>query len=120
MSLPRLDQPFVRGSIDTSVGKIPQVSSELTSRDWWGAFKVRCNVGRMSFTVDPGLYALGQPTSESAVVVTANYKLTFDHLRKALSSVSARYRLLLLRIFRRKFPGGKTYHFMSFQANRRR
>ena len=84
MSLPRLDQPFVRGSVDTPAGKIPQVSSELTFLDRWGAFKVRCNVGRMSYTVDPGLYALGHPKAESTVVVTANYKLTFDHLRSAL------------------------------------
>ena len=84
MSLPRLDQPFVRGSVDTPVGKIPQVSSGLTPLDRWGTFKVRCNVGRMSYTVDPGLYALGHPKAESTVVVTANYKLTFDHLRSAL------------------------------------
>jgi len=84
VSLPRLDQPFVRGSVATPAGKIPQISSELTSLDRWGAFKVRCNVGRMSYTVDPGLYALGHPKAESTVVVTANYKLTFDHLRSAL------------------------------------
>jgi acetyl-CoA decarbonylase/synthase complex subunit gamma len=38
----------------------------------------------MSYTVDPGLYALGHPKAESTVVVTANYKLTFDQLRSAL------------------------------------
>ncbi len=39
----------------------------------------------MSYKVDPGLYALGRPKAESAVLVTANYKLTFDVLRSALA-----------------------------------
>jgi hypothetical protein len=38
----------------------------------------------MGYAVDPGLYALGNPDRSSAVLVTANYKLTFDRLRQAL------------------------------------
>ena len=38
----------------------------------------------MHYTVDPGLYALGQPDEKSPVFVTANYKMSFDRLRKAL------------------------------------
>jgi hypothetical protein len=38
----------------------------------------------MDYKVDPGLYALGTPDQESPVLVTANYKMTFDHLREAL------------------------------------
>lgn len=38
----------------------------------------------MSYTVDPGLYALGKPDEKSPVLVTANYKMSFDRLRKAL------------------------------------
>jgi len=38
----------------------------------------------MGYAVDPGLYALGTPDRSSAVLVTANYKLTFDRLRQAL------------------------------------
>lgn len=38
----------------------------------------------MDFTVDPGLYALGSPDAGSPVVVTANYKMSFDRLREAL------------------------------------
>jgi hypothetical protein len=41
----------------------------------------------MNYRVDPGLYAIGEPTQESPVFVTANYKLTFDLLRRAVSSV---------------------------------
>ena len=62
-----------------------RVDSRLTSADRRGA--VRCRLGRfrMHYSVPPGLYALGTPGPESPVVVTANYKLTFDLLRKDLS-----------------------------------
>jgi hypothetical protein len=39
--------------------------------------------------VDPGLYAIGQPDDRSPVLVTANYKLTFDSLRKELGGRDA-------------------------------
>lgn len=45
---------------------------------------MRIGWGRMGYTVDPGLYALGNPTLQSPVYVTANYKLSFDRLREAL------------------------------------
>jgi len=38
----------------------------------------------MSYKVDPGIYAIGGPDSASPVLVSANYKLTFDTLRKNL------------------------------------
>ena len=56
-----MDQPFVMGRIKTPIGEVPQVSSELMRNDRWGAVKARWGVGRMKFTVDPGLYALGTP-----------------------------------------------------------
>jgi acetyl-CoA decarbonylase/synthase complex subunit gamma len=34
--------------------------------------------------IDPGLYALGNPDSQSPVLVTANYKMSFDRLRGTL------------------------------------
>lgn len=42
----------------------------------------------MKYRVDAGLYAIGEPAAESPVFVTANYKLTFDLLRRALSGIS--------------------------------
>jgi hypothetical protein len=39
--------------------------------------------------VEPGLYALGHPTPESPVFVTANYTLSFDALRSALAGLDA-------------------------------
>ncbi len=49
-----------------------------------GAWKVRLGIGRMHYKVDPGLYAVGTPNETSPVLVSANYKLTFDALRKEL------------------------------------
>ncbi len=43
----------------------------------------------MHYTVDPGLYALGSPDKTSPVFVSANYKMSFDHLRSALSDRNA-------------------------------
>jgi acetyl-CoA decarbonylase/synthase complex subunit gamma len=38
----------------------------------------------MKFKIEPGLYALGNPDENSRVLVTANYKMSFDRLREAL------------------------------------
>jgi hypothetical protein len=43
----------------------------------------------MRYSVEPGLYALGEPDAESDVFVTANYKLSFDILRKELKGLNA-------------------------------
>jgi len=42
----------------------------------------------MSYIVPPGLYALGSPDESSPVIVTANYKMTYDLVRAALASNS--------------------------------
>ncbi|HOP47880.1 MAG TPA: mercury methylation corrinoid protein HgcA [Desulfobacteraceae bacterium] len=84
MSLPNLEQSFVNGTVPTEIGQVPRVLSNLTGADHWGSIKARLGVGRMHFTVDPGLYALGAPSPESPVLVTANYKMSFDRLREAL------------------------------------
>ena len=83
-----MDQVFVVGSVETPAGKIPQVSSSLKWEDQKGAWKVRWGIGRMGYVIDPGLYALGNPDPSSSVLVTANYKLTFDRLRQALPNRS--------------------------------
>ncbi|MBF0244066.1 MAG: acetyl-CoA synthase subunit gamma [Planctomycetes bacterium] len=46
--------------------------------------RVRFGFARMSYGVEPGLYALGQPNASSPVLVTANYKLSVDLLRREL------------------------------------
>ncbi|MDD5673532.1 MAG: mercury methylation corrinoid protein HgcA [Chitinivibrionales bacterium] len=42
------------------------------------------NKFRMNYVVAPGLYTIGNPAQESPVLVTANYRLTCNHLRKEL------------------------------------
>ena len=84
MSPPSLDQPFVVGSVQAKVGTVPRISSTLTGADHWGTVKARWGVGRMRYTVEPGLYALRNPDEHAPVLVTANYKMSFDRLREAL------------------------------------
>jgi len=79
-----MDQPFVAGSVQTAIGPVPKVSSSLRFADHRGTFKARWGIGRMNYKVDPGLYALGNPDGKSPVLVTANYKMSFDKLREAL------------------------------------
>lgn len=70
--------------IDTPAGPVPRISTALNARDRWSTVLVRCGIGRHNYTVSPGLYAIGRPGPESEVLVTANFKLTVDHLRQQL------------------------------------
>lgn len=65
--------------------QIPKVPTELGWADRWGGWKVRWAIGRMSYKVDPGLYAVGDPDAGSPVFVSANYKMSFDRLRSRLT-----------------------------------
>ncbi|MCP4201237.1 MAG: hypothetical protein GY769_04810 [bacterium] len=71
--------------MDTST--IPAVDTRLSLRDRLGRWRVRWSIGRGSYRVEPGLYRIGRPGPESPVLVTANYKLTFDALRSELDGV---------------------------------
>ncbi len=44
---------------------------------------------RDQYKIAPGLYCVGNPGPESPVLVTANYKLTFDTLRRELNSLDS-------------------------------
>ncbi|NIA08165.1 MAG: acetyl-CoA synthase subunit gamma, partial [Actinobacteria bacterium] len=57
----------------------------LQFADRLGAFKARVGINRMHYQVQPGLYAVGSPTPDSPVLVSANYKLSFDRLRNSLA-----------------------------------
>jgi hypothetical protein len=65
------------------------VSTAWDRRDRLGACKVRWGIGRDNYRVAPGLYAVGKPGADSTVLVTANYKLTFDVLRRELGGLDA-------------------------------
>lgn len=77
------------GSLRPVVYDIPAVSARLNFSDYIGAIKVRWGIGRNNNTVAPGLYKVGNPGNESDVFVSANYKLSFDTLRKNLGSLNA-------------------------------
>ena len=80
---------MIIGQIDTMAGPVPQVSSSLTIKDFLGAMMVRWSFNRDNYKVEPGIYAVGAPTEASDVFVTANYKLSFDHVRKNLTAIDA-------------------------------
>ncbi|GEM_PF-2706847 len=77
-------QEMIEGTLDTPAGTVPRVRTRLSLRDRLGGLAVRCSFRRMDYAVPPGLYAVGAPGPESPVLVSANYKLSFDHLRRSL------------------------------------
>jgi hypothetical protein len=84
LKLPSCEQDFVRGELDTKVGRVPRVEVAWGPGDRLGAVKVRLGIKRDQYQVQPGLYALGNPDQDSPVLVSANYKLSFDTLRGSL------------------------------------
>lgn len=80
---------FVDCFIDTPAGPVPKVKTTLDAKDMFSALMVRIGFGRNHYTVAPGLYAIGDPDEQSVVFATANFKLSFDHLRKELSGINA-------------------------------
>ncbi|MCX6246323.1 MAG: mercury methylation corrinoid protein HgcA [Bacteroidetes bacterium] len=77
---------FLTGNL---IDTVPQVSTVWSKRDLWETIKVRWSVGRMNYKVKPGIYAIGQPSEDAPVFVTGNFKLSFDHVRRALAGMSA-------------------------------
>lgn len=60
----------------------------MTTDDHFNAWKVRWGVRRMRYRVPPGLYVVGNPDELSPVLLSANYKLSFDLLRRELAGRS--------------------------------
>ncbi|MCP3875232.1 MAG: hypothetical protein GY699_19020 [Desulfobacteraceae bacterium] len=80
---------YVSKFIHTDAGPIPIINHKLKKDDLFSTFYVRWGIMRYSYTVAPGLYGIGKPDKNSEVLVTANFKLTFDHLRKGLGDINA-------------------------------
>lgn len=80
---------FVSDFIETSIGAVPCIHAKLNRRDWAGTFNVRLGIGRSDYKVAPGIYAVGNPDRRAPVLVSANYKLSFDYLRRNLTGVNA-------------------------------
>ena len=80
---------YITGTLKTPVGDVWQIATRWSRYDLWSTIKVRWNLGRMNYSVKPGLYATGSPDENSNVFVTANFKLSFDHLRRELHGLDA-------------------------------
>jgi CO dehydrogenase/acetyl-CoA synthase delta subunit len=80
---------YAAGEIKTPFGNVFRVSSDWSRADYWGMIKSRVGAFRMNYAVAPGLYAVGEPTKGSDIFVSANYKLSFDILRRELKGLNA-------------------------------
>ena len=80
---------FVDTFLETPAGQVPRITTRLNRDDLAGTLRVRLGLGRDTYKVAPGLYAVGRPDASAPVLVTANYKLSFDHLRSNLSGMDA-------------------------------
>jgi len=72
----------VTADMDISVDR--RVSADISRSERWEHFKCRVGNFRGKYLVAPGLYAFGQPGVNDDVLVSANYKLSFDALRSEL------------------------------------
>ena len=80
---------YVDRFINTKSGPVPVIKTKIGKDDLFSTFYVRCGIRRYGYKVSPGLYAIGNPGKDSEVLVTANFKLTFDMLRKELDGIRA-------------------------------
>lgn len=67
---------------------VSQTLADITRLERWEHFKCRVTAFRDNYLVDPGLYALGEPDGNADVLVSANYKLSFDALRQELKGLN--------------------------------
>jgi len=80
---------FVKGFVKTDVGPVPSVKTSLDKKDVVSTVLVRTGINRYDYKVAPGLYCVGTPDKDAEVLITANFKLTFDHLRRELEGINA-------------------------------
>lgn len=78
---------WIEGYVIQGRRSIPRVSTNLDLSDRLGALRIRLGIGRDRYRVMPGLYAVGSPGKESPVLASANYKLSFDALRRELGGL---------------------------------
>ena len=80
---------FIDGQVVSRAGRIPRVKKKRDKSDYIGMVKSRATAFRMDYSVEPGVYAVGMPDEKSDIFVSANYKLSFDTLRKELEGLNA-------------------------------
>jgi len=85
--------PTASSAVDGVVGKVPpqiiaKVNAEVSRAERWEHFRCRISNFRDKYSVTPGLYAFGEPDVDDDVLVSANYKLSFDALRRELPGMN--------------------------------
>lgn len=80
-------QSYTADFMETPVGPVPRVKSRWECEDTWNMIRVRIGIGRDRYIVAPGLYCVGSPEPDAPVLVTANFKLSFDLLRRQLDGL---------------------------------
>jgi acetyl-CoA decarbonylase/synthase complex subunit gamma len=80
---------WIVGTVASAAGAVPRVATSWSGRDC--IEHLRCRIGsyRNRYSMPSGLYAVGSPGANSEVFVTANYKMSFDHLRRGLDGLDA-------------------------------
>jgi hypothetical protein len=78
----------VQEFVPSRAGPVPRVRTSLGVKDRLGALRARLGY-RDDYKVVPGLYCVGRPGPDAPALLTANYKLTFDTLRRELEGVDA-------------------------------
>ena len=82
-------RPWITGILKTAAGDAPVVATRPMLSDRLGTWKVRWGFGRSNYAIPPGLYAIGAPGADASVLVTANFKISFDRVRWAMDGRSA-------------------------------
>ncbi|MHB0867028.1 MAG: mercury methylation corrinoid protein HgcA [Thermoleophilia bacterium] len=67
---------------------VGRVSADISRAERLEHFKCRVGAFRNKYIVVPGLYAFGEPDENADVLVSANYKLSFDALRQELTGLN--------------------------------
>ncbi len=80
---------YVHSFLQAENEQIPLVRTKLEAMDHLGTVLARLGLNRNNYKVAPGLYGVGEPEKDSPVIATANYKLTFDMVRKELEGLDA-------------------------------
>ncbi|MBS4538522.1 acetyl-CoA synthase subunit gamma [Clostridium sp. D2Q-11] len=79
---------MIEGYISTPIGDIKKIKTYLSKKDILQDIHTRIKIKRDDFRIETGVYAIGDPDKTSPVLITANYKLTFDKLRKELQNLN--------------------------------
>lgn len=85
------------GEITTEAGNIDIIDTEIKQIDKRKNIGILFGWKRDNYMIKPGIYAIGNPKPSSPVIVSCNYKYTFDSVRKELKGVDCW--LLILNTF---------------------